>query len=463
MKESNKIVLLNSLSTIILQSLTFFTAPIISRMLGADNYGVASVYVTWVTLASMVFGIQTQSTLAIAKQEFSENEQTKYQSSVLALSSILYLFFSVVVMLLLSVVTSITGFDNNMIVLLLFQGFGQMCVNFFNTKFTYEFKAGRNFVLTVLLSVFTLGLSVILIDYFPQSNNYMGRIWGMTIPYFGIGIVLCSALLVKGRTLFNHRYWKFCIPLCLPIVVHNVCGLALNQSNKIVIRELLDNNTTGIYSLAYSFASVLSSIWVALNNSWVPYYYEYTRENRIEELKKRALRYLELFSVLTIGFVFLSREVYYIFAGKEYWPGTKLIPIFAVGFYMTFLYSFPVNYEFYHKKTKLIALGTVMSAMLNIFLNIILLQWFGVIGASLATAIALGAQFIFHTICSCKIIRSETGYPFSLKMLLPFMCIIFLCVVGYYMLEERIILRWLLAIMIGFWEIYRIVKRKEIF
>ena len=47
---ANSIVSFNILSTLILQGLTFFTAPIISRMLGADNYGIAAVYVTWVSL-----------------------------------------------------------------------------------------------------------------------------------------------------------------------------------------------------------------------------------------------------------------------------------------------------------------------------------------------------------------------------------------------------------------------------
>ena len=96
---ANSIVSFNILSTLILQGLTFFTAPIISRMLGADNYGIAAVYVTWVSLASTIFGLQTQSTLAPAQNEFTKSEQSEYQSSVLCLSGCAFVIFAIVVLL----------------------------------------------------------------------------------------------------------------------------------------------------------------------------------------------------------------------------------------------------------------------------------------------------------------------------------------------------------------------------
>lgn len=95
---ANSIVSFNILSTLILQGLTFFTAPIISRMLGADNYGIAAVYVTWVSLVSTIFGLQTQSTLAPARNEFTKFEQSEYQSSVFCLSGCAFVIFAIVVL-----------------------------------------------------------------------------------------------------------------------------------------------------------------------------------------------------------------------------------------------------------------------------------------------------------------------------------------------------------------------------
>ena len=63
-------------------------------MLGADNYGIAAVYVTWVSLVSTIFGLQTQSTLAPARNEFTKLEQSEYQSSVFCLSGCAFVIFS---------------------------------------------------------------------------------------------------------------------------------------------------------------------------------------------------------------------------------------------------------------------------------------------------------------------------------------------------------------------------------
>ena len=75
-----------------------------------------------------------------------------------------------------------------------------------------------------------------------------------------------------------------------------------------------------------------------------------------------------------------------------------MTPILIVGYYLVFCYSFPVNYEFYLRRTKSIAIGTLSAAVLNIILNLALIPVLGLIGASLATLIAYGMLFLFHSI-----------------------------------------------------------------
>ena len=89
-KSRNKVAIFNIASTIVLQGLTFFTGPVFSNLLGTSNYGIASVYLTWVQLASTVFSLQAGGTVALAIVNYSKEEQPRYQSSVLSLSTISY-------------------------------------------------------------------------------------------------------------------------------------------------------------------------------------------------------------------------------------------------------------------------------------------------------------------------------------------------------------------------------------
>ena len=459
----NRITFFNILSTVVLQGLSFISSPIFSRLLGTENYGIVSVYVTWVSIVSIVFSLQTSSTLAVARNEYSVEEQPKYQSSVLSLSTSCYAILSLIIIVLISSVSSILQMPKMMMFLLLIQGFGQFCVTFINTKFTYEFKADRNCFIAITTSVLSIGLSLLLIPSFPKSVNYWGRILGLAITYLILGISIFSYIIIKGKTFYNKRYWKFCILLALPIIFHNLSNILLGQSDRVMLQQLGTNTMVGIYSLASGFSSVLSTIWNALNNSWVPFYYEYTRLDKINILKKRATYYIELFTILAVGFILLAPEVYHIYAGSEYWSGTSIITILAIGYYMTFLYSFPVNFEFFHKKTSIIALGTISAALCNIILNyFMILQW-GPIGAAIATAISHGLQFLFHLLFVKTIGKKFGNYPFSFNLFLPYILVFFIIGVGTSLLVDSWYIRWGIGIILGIWELYRIIKRKAIF
>lgn len=462
MENANKITFYNILSTVILQGLTFFTSPIISRMLGTNNYGIVSVYITWVSVIATVFGLQTQSTIAVSRREF-PNDQRRYQSSILTLSIMSFLGLSLISLVFIKPLSSFFGLSAAVVPIMLAHGFGHFCITFFNTKFTYEFKAKWNFALTMIITVSTLSLSIILIYLVDSDVNYWGRIMGLAIPYILIGIGLCCVCLFRGKCYYNKEFWTFCLPLSLPIIFHSVSTLLLNQSDRVMLQQLLDNSSVGIYSLACTFAAVLSTIWSALNNSWVPFYYEYSRQGNIEVMTKRARNYLELFTVLASGFVLLANEVYHLFASKEYWDGTILVTILAIGYYFVFLYSFPVNYEFYNKKTRATATGTLLAAICNIILNFLFIKFWGIVGAAVATAVAHGLQFIFHHIVANRLVKTDAKYPFSLKMLFPFLFMFMLFAFLSIVIQNAWYIRWIVGGIIGIWELVRMYKRKAIF
>lgn len=461
MVNKNKIAAFNIASTIILQGLTFFSGPVFSALLGTSNYGVASVYLTWVQVASTVFSLQAGSTIALARVNFPMEEQKKFQSSVLSLATIAYVSFSIITIFVTWLLSKVTSISLPMVVIGLLHGWGLYCVTFINTKFTYEFQASKNFVLSVLTSVLTIGISYLLIRQFPAENNYWGRIIGQSSVYTLLGFAIIFFVIRSGKTIFSKEYWRFTIPIALPTIFHLLANIVLNQSDRVMLQKMVDNSAAGIYALACTFGAVLSTVWSALNNSWVPFYYEYTRNQEIDEMKKHARNYMELFTVVAIGFVFLAREVFHLYARQSFWGGTDLIPLFSIGYYFVFLYSFPVNYEFYHKKTKTIAIGTGGAALCNIILNYFLIKVWGVQGAVIATAISHGLQFIFHHICAKRINRN--AYPFRLKMFLPGFLGICAACVFYYFTRDLWWIRWGLAACLGGCELYRMIKRREIF
>ena len=457
----NKITIYNIASTIILQGLAFLSGPIFSGVLGTNNYGIASVYLTWVQIASTVFSLQAAGTIAIARVNFPTEEQEKYQSSVFSLATLGYAAFSVLTIVVCLIAGSRFGISLPMVALGLIQGWGLYMVTAMNTKFTYEFKANRNFCLSVITSVCTIGLSLLLIYRFPAETNYWGRIIGQSSVYAAIGVFLLIYILRRGRTVYNRSYWKYTLPIAIPTIFHLLAMIVLNQSDRVMLKSMVSNSAAGIYSLACTFGAVLNTIYHALNNSWVPFFYEFTRQNQTDVMRKHARNYIELFTVVSMGFILLAREVFHIYASPSFWDGTDLIPVFSLGYYFVFLYSFPVNYEFYNKKTKTIALGTAGAALCNIILNYFLIKIWGIQGAVIATAVAHGLQFAFHMICAKRIHPGQ--YPFRITDFVPGLLAVCVTYVIYYFTRDIWYIRWGIGAALGSYLVIKIIKRREIF
>ena len=171
---------------------------------------------------------------------------------------------------------------------------------------------------------------------------------------------------------------------------------------------------------------------------------------------------MELYTILSAGFVLLAPEVFRVFAGREFWEGVNWIPLFVTGYYMNFLCTFPINYEYYRKKTKAVAVVTILASAVNIGLNAVLIRRVGIGGAALATTASHVLQFALHYLYA----RYRLGgkeYPFTVRRWLVYAAAYFAVAAGTYFLPEAWLLRWGAGALLGIWELYRIYRRKTLF
>lgn len=459
MKRQNRVAFFNILSTLLLRGISIFTMPLFSRLLGTSSYGVTQVYNTWVAMFAIVLTLQTQGTLVNARMEYPEEEQNRYQASVMGMSMLMYLLCSGIILCLLNPISNALKLSKFLVILMLIQAFGTFCVNFLNQKFVYEFKAGRNMLLSLGVTLTTLVLSVVLILQLPKDINYYGRVVAIAATYGIIGIPVCIYILAKGKTLFRKEYWKFCIVLAIPTVFYNLSDLILGQSDKVMVQQILGISAAGLYSAALNFGGIVFTIFTALNNSWCPFFFDDMKMGNRENVREKAKNYLELFTVLAVGFILLSKEVYPLFVDSSFLNGTKMIPIFVSSYFINFLCTFPINYEYYHKQTKVVAVVTIVSSLVNVGLNFVLIQQFGMVGAALATMISHCLQLMLHY-CYTRYILGKKEYPFGIQLWIGYAAAYFIVVIFSGVTYNFWPIRWLLGAGIGVWELLRIRKRK---
>ena len=462
MKKQNRIAFFNFLSVILLKGISLFSAPIFSRILGTDGYGMVSVYTIWVGVVAIVFPLQVHATLPAAKVELPEGQQNAYHSAILTLAMLSCGLFSALVMAFLKPVSQALGLPGWLIGILLLHAFFNFCLQFINQKFVYEFRADLNCLISVLVAVLTLGLSVLFIWLLPEEQKYYGRIFGMALTYGLLGLWACFYILRRGKTGFHREYWKFCLPLGIPMVFYTLSDLILGQSDRVMLQHMMDVSAVGQYSLAMNFGMIMFTIFSALNTSWCPFFFEDMKYGRRDNVRRQMGNFMELYTVLSMGFVLLHREVFQVFADSRFWSAMSCIPLFVLGYYFNFLCTFPVNYEYYRKQTKATALVTILAAAVNIGLNYILIRALGILGAALATMLSHGLQFTVHFFYA-RFFLGKGDYPFLLGKNLLWPVGFLLVIALTYLTPGLWWLRWTLGGGLGIWELLRIRRRHSLF
>lgn len=459
MKRQNRVAFFNILSTVLLNGISIITGPLFSRLLGDSGYGTLRIYNVWVSVIAILFTLQTQGTLVNARVEYPGEAQKRYQSSVMSLSLLVFLACSAAVLVLLKPISAMLKLEPALIGLMLLQAFGTFCVNFLNTKYTYEFKAGRNMVTSLAVTLVTLTLSILLILQLPHETRYYGRIVAIASTYGLIGIPVCILILARGKTFFNREYWKFCVALAIPAVFHNLSDLILGQSDQVMLQHMTDVATVGHYGYAWQFANILFVLFGALNKTWCPFFFEEMKQGKREAMMAKTRNFLELFTILACGFVLLTPEVFHIYAREDYWSGTTVIPLFVASYYINFLCTFPVNFEYYHKQTKVVAVVTIFSSLVNVVLNYFFIKAIGMHGAALATVLSHGLQLLLHYVY-CRFRLKQGEYPFKIGLWAKF-ALGFLAVMAFAYLTEGIwVIRWGVGAALGIFELLRLKKRK---
>lgn len=461
-KSENAVAFFNILSTVVVAGISFFTLPVFTRILDTDGYGVVSVYEAWVQIFVIFIGLKADGSIASASANLKDEEQDSYQYSVLMLSFLSFSVLFAVCCVFSNGVSGLLGLSPVLVILLLLQSFGVFLVQFFNMRFVFAKEARRNFLMAIGVSVSTTVLSIVLVLFvFSADMGPVGRAIGLAVPNFLLGIALVFALRCKTHPKFSKRYWGFCLGLSAPLIFHGLSQQVLSQCGKVFVQQFNGDSAAGIFGLAVTIASLITYIYTALNNAFVPFMYEDLAGKTNESTKQSHFsNYVHLFTLGSMAFSLMAPEVLKIMSTDSYLGALDFLPLLLIGKYCVFLYSFPVNYEFYKMQTKSIAVGTVLAAVLNVVLCVVLVPSMGALGAAVASLAAYMGLFFFH-FCIARFALGDRNYP--ARKLFIGLALVTAASLAYYPLSEFTVLRWAIGLVLLVVALGRIVKTRTIF
>jgi O-antigen/teichoic acid export membrane protein len=243
-----------------------------------------------------------------------------------------------------------------------------------------------------------MALSLLLVVGLHQGAS--GR---MTAMIVSAGAFALIALLLLHRSgllrlfVWRPRASREALAYGGALVPHNAAGFLLSTADRVVVSAELGLAAAGVYMVAAQMAQVVGLLFDAVNKSYVPWLFEQLKAGNAR-MQRQIVQYTYAwFAVLLSGAIlaFLAGPwLVRVVAGDRYASAGELVGWLVLGQVFVGMYLMVTNYLFYAKRTGLLSLVTVGCGLLNIVLLVVLTHTFGVQGAAMAFAIAMGMRFL---------------------------------------------------------------------
>lgn len=388
-------------SNILIKSSAIITAPIFTRLLSTSDYGIASNFAAWLNIGSVILGLGLTYSIGNAYMDF-PNRLNKYLASIQTLGSIVSVLFLLLAILFRAQLAEIMELDEDLVMLmfvylLIFPSFVFAQENF---KFTLAYKQN------VFISIFnTLGsiLFCFLFIYIFSNQRYYGRIIGLIFPVFIMGSFFFIKIIRKGWSKEIHKYWKYALKISLPMIPHALAMVVLSQLDRIMIINICGSSDAGLYSFGLTYASLALIFSNAVMQAYIPWLYVSYQGEDFESIKSSNNIICLIMCVLTFGIITVAPELLKLLGSKDFWDAKLVVMPLAIGSLFQYVYNTYSSLELYHKKTIIIAIGTVLAGVLNYILNLLFIPKFGYVAAGYTTLVSYLALALFHMYACNKI------------------------------------------------------------
>lgn len=298
-----------------------------------------------------------------------------------------------------------------------------------------------------ITGAFTVVLNVIFIVAFRWGAY--GMLGATAISNF-----ICAVYIFLKRKIykyikpkqFDKKILKEIIKYSVPLIPNMISWWIVSASDRTIISAVIGIAQNGIYSAANKFSGVFTTLYSVFNLTWTESAsININSEDRDEFFSKILDFVIRFFGCLCLGTIAVMPFAFNILINEKFAEAYYQIPILILGSVFNILVSFVGSIYVAKKLTKEIAKTSVISAVINIFVNIVLIKSIGLYAASISTVIAYALMFIYRWIDVKKYVKFNVN-----KILMFALTIMYGITIFTYYLKNTMISVVVLVIVVVF-------------
>lgn len=367
------------------KAISVFSMAIFTRFMSAEDYGLISIYNTW----SDVFAIFASLNLSVGCFNVGmtkyEDDRGRWVSSLQFLSIITTMVSSAILLLTFPILQKYINLSLGLIVLMAVTSFFSSSINLWTAKQRYVFSYRKLVSITLLYSFSIFIVSFVFILIF-RDKGY-AKIIGTSLVTLLFGMALLGDNLKGIHPAINKDYMAFAFRYNFSMIPAFIGSSALNQIDRVMIDSMVGRDSAGIYSVAYSAASVIAIASASINATYNPWFMQKFKNKDFAKVDMVGRGVAFTLMAVIILFMLLAPELLKLLAPAEYSEARYIIPAVAGSTFFSFIYTLFCPILQFKMKTVQLSLVTVASGLLNIVLNYIFIGRWGYLAAGYTTYI----------------------------------------------------------------------------
>lgn len=367
------------------KGVSMLTTPIFTRVMTEAEYGEFAAYHSWFSMLQIIVSLNLAAGVYTRGLIKNEDDQDRFSSSMLGLSTTCILVWSGVYALFHDAVNGVISMSTPLMAALLVDIWAHAAFQFWSNRERVNYRYQRLAALTVTYVFLrpAVGVAAVLLAE-PQQQmeaRVLATVLGNVLLFSG----LFFAVFKSGKQFFHKEYWRYALRFNIPLLPHYLSQVVLNQSDRVMIRDICGASDAAYYSVAYTLAAVLQILNTSISATMNPWIYQSIKKNELKKIGDVSYAVLGLIAAANLMLVLTAPELLRVLAPERYQAAVWAIPPVTVSIYFSFLYNLFATFEFYYEKTQYVMLASVLGAGINIVLNLIFIPRYGFVAAGYTT------------------------------------------------------------------------------
>lgn len=265
-----------------------------------------------------------------------------------------------------------------------------------------------NFLSGIIVAI----LNVIFIAIIKMGVN--GLLWSTIISNVITSIIVSVRVKVYKYVSIkkvNKDLTKKMIKYSIPLIPNSLSWTIINLSDRLIITNILGTTVNGIYSIANKFPTIINTLYGFFYTAWQESSAKILKEENSVQYYNSIYKDLKKFMLsITILLISVMPIAFKILINEQYNDAYVYIPILILAMYYSNMSGFYGGIFSAYKNTKIMGVTTIIAAIINIIINLMLIKSIGLYAAVISTLIANLIIYIYRRIALKKYIVLEKSF-----------------------------------------------------